>query len=275
MSHDITRRDLPAVVKRAAELAELEGDAEEAISEEEVVRIAAELGLSERHVRQALFEGPREEPEPSLLDRQLGVPRFMATRAVPLTPEQTRRALEDYLVTREYLQIVRRQALSTSFEPADDAVSKLARSFSRSKKHCLGSAEGVDITARELQPGWTHVRLRAVYPDKRKSELIGAGIASVFMGVPIGAFTTVIFGGLAATGLGEPAGLAVGAATGMAAFTATTVAFFASVRSRYRRWRERTLIEAESILDRLEKSDELRPPAAPWLRKLQLKLGRL
>ena len=60
MSEGISRRDLPAVVKRAAELAAVEGDAEEAISEEEVVRIAAELGLSERHVRQALFEGVQE-----------------------------------------------------------------------------------------------------------------------------------------------------------------------------------------------------------------------
>jgi len=29
------------------------------------------------------------------------------------------------------------------------------------------------------------------------------------------------------------------------------------------------------VLDRLEKGDELRPPASPWLRKLQLKFGRL
>ena len=274
MSHDITRRDLPAVVRRAAELAEIEGDAEESISEDEVVRIAAELGLSERHVRQALFEGPQEEPEPSLLDRQLGAPRFMATRAVPFTPEQARSALEDYLVTREYLQIVRRQAVSTRFERADDAVSKVARSISRSRKHCLAAAEAVEITTRELQPGWTHVRLKAVYPDKRKSELVGAAVGSILLGPPIGGLTTIIVGGFAA-GLGDPLSLGVGAAAGIAAFATTTAGFFASARGRYRRWRERTATEAESILDRLEKGDEMRPPPAPWIRKLQLKLGRL
>ena len=30
-----------------------------------------------------------------------------------------------------------------------------------------------------------------------------------------------------------------------------------------------------AMLDRLEKGDTLRPPPAPWLRKLQMKLGRL
>src|SRR5512145_1373975 len=99
MPEGITRSDLPAVVKRAAELAALEGDAEEQLPEEEVVRIAAELGLSERHVRQALFEGAQEEQEPTFLDRQLGITRIMATRAVPLNAEQARHALEDYLVT--------------------------------------------------------------------------------------------------------------------------------------------------------------------------------
>ena len=33
--------------------------------------------------------------------------------------------------------------------------------------------------------------------------------------------------------------------------------------------------ETNGVLDRLEKGDELRPPPSPWLRKLQLKMGRL
>jgi hypothetical protein len=272
---EITRSTLPAVVKRAAELAAAEGDPEEMIPEEEVIRIAAELGLAEHHVRQALYEGAVEEQPESLLDKQMGVPRIMATRAVPFAPEETRRALEDYLVTREYLQIVRRQTRATTFERADDAVSKVARSLSRSKKHCLAAAEAVEVTVRELQPGWTHVRLKAVYPDQRKSQLVGAGIGSVFLGTPIGALTTVIVGGLTSGVLGDPVSIAVGAAAGIATFAATTAGFFASARKNYRRWRERTVVEADAILDRLEKGDELRPPPAPWIRKLQLKFGQL
>jgi hypothetical protein len=273
---EITRSALPAVVKRAAELAAAEGDPEETIPEEEVIRIAAELGLAEHHVRQALYEGAVEEQPESLLDRHMGVPRIMATRAVPFAPEEARLALEDYLVTREYLQIVRRQARATTFERASDAVSKVARSFSRSKKHCLAAAEAVEITVRELQPGWTHVRLKAVYPDQRKSQLVGAGIGSVALGIPLGALTTAIVGAFfPGAMMGDPVSIAVGAAAGISTFAATTAGLFASARNNYRRWRQRTVVEADSILDRLEKGDELRPPPSPWLRKLQLKFGQL
>jgi hypothetical protein len=275
MGKGITRSDLPAVVKRAAELAALEGDAEEQLPEEEVVRIAAELGLSERHVRQALFEGAQEEQEPTFLDRQLGITRIMATRAVPLNPEQTRHALEDYLVTREYLQIVRRQSVSTSFEPADDVVSKVARGFSRSKKHCLAAAQGVELSVRELEPGWTHVRLRAVYPDARKVHIGGAAAGAIFLGGPVAGGVGVAVGALAAGVLPDFAAVALGATTGITVLAGAAAGFWKIARHNFRAWRERTVNEANSVLDRLEKGDELRPPPAPWLRKLQLKLGRL
>ncbi|HEX6558161.1 MAG TPA: hypothetical protein VF021_01835, partial [Longimicrobiales bacterium] len=129
----ITRRDLPAVVRRAAELAAVEDESAEELSEAEVIRIAAELGLAPRHVRQAIYEGVQEEAEPgAFLDRHFSTPRISVARAVPLEPDAARRALEDYFITQEYLQIVRRQAETTTFEPASDAVSKVARTFRRS-----------------------------------------------------------------------------------------------------------------------------------------------
>ena len=50
MDNSITRKDLPAVVKRAAELAALEGDAEEQLPEDEVKALQSELNqqLSEQ-----------------------------------------------------------------------------------------------------------------------------------------------------------------------------------------------------------------------------------
>jgi hypothetical protein len=275
MDGSISRRNLPAVVKRAAELASMEGDAEEQLPEDEVVRIAAELGLSERHVRQALMEGVTDEEEPSFLDRQLGVPRIMATRAVPTSPEQARAAMEDYLVTREYLQIVRRQNVTTSFEPADDVVSKVARGFSRSKKHCLAAADAVEVTIRELQPGWAHVRVKAVYPDARKLHVGGATAGIVFLGVPVAAAGGTLVGALANGVLVDPVAIALGATTGLGILTGVAAGFWSIAKSNFRKWRERTVNEANGVLDRLEKGDELRPPPAPWLRKLQVKLGRL
>lgn len=275
MSDGISRRDLPAVVKRAAELAEVEGDAAEQLPEEEVIRIAAELGLSERHVRQALLEGVQEEVELSFLDKQIGIPRIMATRAVPMAPAQARAALEDYLMTREYLQVIRRQSNSTSFEPADDVVSKVARSVARSKKHCLAAADGVELTIRELQPGWSHVRLKAAYPNARKLHVGGAvaGIVGIggLGGAVAGVAVSIVAGGV----LTDPASVALGVTTGLGILGGSAAGFWAIARNNFRNWRNRTVNEANGVLDRLEKGDELRPPPSPWLRKLQLRLGRL
>lgn len=271
----ISRRDLPAVVKRASELASVSDDADEQISQEEVVRIAAELGLEERHVRQALFEGVREEGEPGFLDRHMDVPRIMATRAVPLPEDRARRALEDYFVTHEYLQIVRRQESSTTFEPAGDAVSKISRAFQRSSRHQLAAAHGVEIAVQKLETGWSHVRVRAVYEDDRSARMVQGGITGVLLGLPIGAVTTVLVGGIMGNLLIPEAGIAVGGIAGIGAFGAVLTGSLASVRRQWRRWRQRTQDQAEAVLDRLEKGDELRPPPAPWVRKLQMKFGKL
>ena len=271
----ISRRDLPAVVRRAAELAAVDDEVDEEISQEEVVRIAAEIGLEARHVRQALFEGVREEGEPGFLDRQMGTPRIMATRAVPLPEDRARRALEDYFVTHEYLQIVRKQPNSTTFEPAGDTVSKISRAFQRSSKHQLAAAHGVEIAVRSLEPGWSHVRVRAVYEDDRQGRMIRGGIAGVLLGLPLGAVTTVVVGGIAGGLLIPEASIALGGIAGIGSFSAVLAGSLASVRNQWRRWRERTQDQAEAVLDRLEKGDELRPPPSPWMRKLQMRFGRL
>ncbi|MGQ0814223.1 MAG: hypothetical protein ACT4O1_07125 [Gemmatimonadota bacterium] len=269
----ISRRDLPAVVKRASELAAVADDADEELPEAEVIRIAAELGLAERHVRQALFEGVREEGEQSLLDRQFGTPRILATRAVQLPVERARRALEDYFVTQEYMQIVRRQASALTFEPAGDAVSKVARTFQRSSRHHLASAIGVEVAIRPLETDWTHVRIRAVYQDDRRRRVTNGIVGGLVLGIPLAGAASVVFASIANGAVGSQLAVAIGSLCGIATFAGVMAAHLASIRNRYRRWRERTQNEAEALLDRLEGGDELRPPPSPWLRKLQIKFG--
>lgn len=270
----ITRRDLPAVVRRAAELAAVDDDADEELPEDEVIRIAAELGLEARHVRQALYEGAHEEDTTGLLDRHFGLPRILAARAVPLPPERARRALEDYFVTHEYLQAIRRQQHSTIFEPATDTFSKIARAFQRSSKHQLAQATGVEISVRALEPNWSHVRVRALYEDNRRAKVTGAVVGGVVLGLPAGALATgivfVLSGGL----IVPEAAVTLGGVAGIATFSSIVAGAVASARTQWRRWRDRTQLEADAVLDRLEKGDDLRPPPAPWLRKLQMKLGQ-
>lgn len=272
----ITRRDLPAVVRRAAELAAVEDESAEALSEEEVIRIAAELGLAPRHVRQAIYEGVQEEAESTgFLDRHFSVPRVSVARAVPLESEAARRALEDYFVTQEYLQIVRRQSESTSFEPAADPFSKVARTFRRSSKHQMAGALHLDLAIRPLEPGWSHVRIRALYKDERRSQMAGVIVGATLLGIPAGAGLGAIVGAALGSFTGAEVAVAGGLVTGLSTLSVITAGLFSSAKRRYRRWRERARTEAEALLDRSEKGDELRPPPPPWIRKLQMKFGQL
>lgn len=268
----IHRRDLPAVVRRAAALAASTDDVDDELPEQEVIRIAAELGLAERHVRQALYEGVREEAEPGFLDRQLGAPRFQAARAVPFQPDHARRAIEDYLTTCEYMRTLRQQSISVSFVPAEDAMSKLARGFNRRHTQ-LCRAANLEVAIRPLEAGWSHVRLRMVYADDRRRRISSGVVIGTILGLPAAGLVTVIVAGLLTSVLGAGLATAAGGVGGIAAFSGVMFAQFASIRAAYRRWRERTQHEAEGLLDRLEKGDDLRPPPPPWLRKLQMKLG--
>lgn len=269
----IARRDLAAVVRRAAELAEIDDNTEDELTEQEVIRIAAELGLAERHVRQALYEAPQDESEFTLLDRHFAPPRFSAARAVPLAAAHAQRLLEDYFVTHEYLQIVRRRADTTTFERAGDTISKVVRALRGSSKHQLARAEHIELTVRSLEAGWSHVRIRAVYRDERKSQLTTVALGSVFLGITGGAAAGTILGGMFGSFAGTEGAMVAGVLIGIATFGAISGGLLASAKSSYRRWRERASTEAEIVLDRAEKGGELRPPPAPWIRKLQLKLG--
>lgn len=277
----ITRRDLALVVRRAAELADIDDAASDEISEQEVIRIASELGISERHVRQALYEGPRDECEPTLLDRQLGTPRIVTTRAVPFDVARAQKVIEDYLVTCEYLCVVRRQPGSTTFAPAADAVSTIARTFKRSSKHLLAASRAVEVSVRPLEHGWSHVRLSVIFEDKRRGKVTRAMLVGGLLGLPaaglatflVGGTTAGVLGGFNFGDLGQQIAIAVGSMFGIATFWGVIAGSLASMRKRYREWREQTVTQAEGALDLLQNGADVRLTPPPWLRTLQHKLG--
>lgn len=267
----LTRRGIEVVIGRAVELSLNEKDADEQVSEEELIRIAEELGLSPRHVRQALYEQPVEEAE-GFLDRNFGRANITVTRAIACDPGVAHGRLEDYLVTREYLQLRRRQGPNAYFEPADDAFSSIARTFSRpSSRYHLARAQKAYLTVRPLEPGWCHVRLELSFPDKRKGEVQTA----VFLAGSLGMVTAFI-GGAVGVGVGSlvgDVGVVIGGAVGgVAGFGAGATAILAGMRAAFQRWRGKTREEADALLDRLEHGETLQPPASPWMRRLQQKL---
>ena len=262
----IRRGDLPAVVQRAAELAAREADPEEEISEEEVIRIAAELGLPAQHVRTALYEGAHLEGEPTFLDRKFGNRRITASREVPLDAERAARALEEYFTATEYMAVVRRQPDSITLQPLGDPVSTVARAFKRGAKSNLAAAELLEVSVHSVEAGRTHVTMRAAFKDERKGHFAGAIIGGTLLGSAVGLVSSVLVGAVTHEAI---VAVATGGVLAVGAGGSIYAGIVSSIRNNYRAWRERTLMQTEGVLDRLEKGEGMKPPPPSWVRKLQ------
>jgi len=260
----LPRVNVEAVLRRAVELSLQDADPSRELSEDELVSIGQELGLAPRHVRQALYERPVDEAELGVLDRHFGRADLVLTRAVPWNDVRAMRELEDHLVTREYLQLRRRQGGNAIFEPADDAFSSIARAFSRpSSKYHVARAQRLYLTVRPLDGDSAHVRLELRYPEQRSSYMTTAAIMGPTLGLGMG-----FLAGAALSPLGDVASVIAGAS----AFTATIASAFAIARNTFRRFVDKSREEAEGLLDRLEQGERLQPPPSPWMRRLQQKL---
>jgi hypothetical protein len=267
----ITRRDFEVVIRRAAELsaAEAEGD-DEALPEDEVVRIATELGLPEKFVRQALFELPQIPSEGGGRPDYFGEPVLTTSRVVPGQANDLLRRMEDYLTTREYLQTVRRRADRVFLMPADDAISNLARGLLRpSRKYFLSRAHRVVLTVRELDEKSVHVQIALDLTEQRRRQVRGAWVG--------GSITGFVVGGCAAASIAladlPTAVAAAGYVTAFAAgFGGVLAGVLAATRASFRRSLAGARFELEGLLDRAEHGQSLEPPPAPWRKRLQQKL---
>lgn len=265
----ITRPVLRDVIRRAAELSVSDADADDHLTEEEVIRIATELGLPAHHVQRALFEVPELTVRPRWTDRHYGSGIFSVTRVIPSDAPVTMRRVEDYLVTREYLQLVRRKGDTLAFIPADDTLSSLARAvFRPGSRHTIARASRVLVGANEMEASGTHVRIDVDLSDARR-ELMRTGVS---LGVLGGLLSGSVAAGLTAGVIPAdvsviPHVLAFGAGMG-----ASVAGGFAAGASRFKKRLHEAKVELASLLDRLEHGQRLDPPPAPWRRKLQLGL---
>jgi hypothetical protein len=266
----ITRRNLELVIRRAAELSNVEADAEEEISEDEVVRIAAELGLPARAVRQALYETPRTPPaQPTLAEKLYGPETLTDMRAVRGDPAAVSARVEEYLTTREYLQVRRRFRDYTTFSPADDTVSNVFRFFFRSSRRHHLSRSLVGVSVRPLEPGWSHVRLDLDLSERRRGAFGQSIMAGTLAGAALGtgavmlATSVMIFANVA-----TPFAPLVLLGAGIGGFAAGFAAIVSTYVARFRRWTVGAREEVAVLLDRTESGERLAPPPAPWWRQI-------
>ena len=252
----VSRDRLQLVIRRAAELYAREADTGDMLTEDEVLRIADELGLPPRLARQALFEVPSgEEPEEGgLAERLLGDADVVAARAIAAPEASVAAALEEHLLRREYLSVVRSRGGRMKLAPASDVASVIARGFKRSgKRHLIARSESVDVAVRPLDGQSAHVVVDVDLANKRGEYLLGGVAGGTAIGATVGgAAFAAIAAGMGGLGAPEAAIMASGAGlVGLAAGLGTGLKLAAgSFRRRLRVART----EIEGLLDRIESS---------------------
>ena len=265
----ITRRNLELVIRRAAELSSVEADADEEISEEEVVRIAAELGLPARAVRQALYEVPRTPVEPTLAEKLFGPETLSDTRAVPGDPAAVSKRVEEFLTTREYLQVRRRSRDYTTYSAADDTVSNVFRFFFRSSRRHHLSRSLVGVSVRPLEPGWSHIKLDIDLAERRRrafnQSILGGTVAGAAFGTGAVVLATSV---MVIANIAAPFAPLVLLAAGTSGFAAGFAAVVSTYVARFRQWTGGAREEVATLLDRAESGEQLAPPPAPWWRQI-------
>jgi hypothetical protein len=216
-----------------------------------------------------LFELPDLKVRPRWYDRYFGPAVFSVNRVVPTRKEAALRRVEDYLVTREYLQIVRRKGDTIAFIPADDTISSVARALARpNSRHTISRASRVMVGVHTLPEDDAHVRFDIDLSDTRKESVRGGVVMGSMIGLGVGTIATVLTDNIVPGGLGDLTQVvAFGAAMGASISASVSVA-----ATRFRRRVFSAKMELTGLLDRLERGDRLDPPPAPWRRKLQLRM---
>ncbi len=261
----IDRETFERVLQRASEIQSHGRDVGESLSEDEVMALGREVGISEVHLRQALLEEQTRVvgAEPSgTLDRAVGPASVVAERVVQGTPERIAAALTSWFEENEVLVVQRSAPGKVTWEQASSFASAMKRigwTFSSNRaKPFLDKADLVTALITPLEDGYCHVTLVAVLRGTRTGYVAG--------GAALGGVGTVAAG--VVTIMGAPALLMAGAVV-----PALAVGWL--VARAFRPIAERARLGLLRALDQLERHPALPPgePPPPRGRALARDLG--
>jgi hypothetical protein len=255
--------ELERVIRRAAELQTSREALPDRLDHDEVMRIGAEVGLQEPHLRRALLELRAEalvpEPPPgrALMRRLWGDAHVQASRVVPGDPPEVQEGLEEYLESAENLRQVRSRAGLSIWEPASDLVSQIRRGLDLSGHgYALAKARRIEVAVQSLEPGRSLVSISADLRSKRAGHVGGwyTGASATTVGVTTGLVL----------GAGFPLALALPLVAGVAFGGSTLLA-----KRTFRSERERIELGIQGLLDRLERGGRIRPMRPGLIDRIQ------
>ena len=244
----IRREALERIIQRAAELQAGERDIGEGLTEAEVLALGQDVGIPTRYLRQALLE----EQTRSVVTGGTGLFAWLtgpslltAERVVPGDRGAVERALTVWMEREESLQVKRRYADRTTWEPRVGAFASIQRALGAGgKTFALARATEVGGQVTQLETGFCHVRLVADVRGERARRLWGAALLVLWGAVLAGVLP------------------ALGALAPWAAIpTAVAWAAALAVARRHRRENERIQVGLEQVLDRVEHG-EIKPEHA-------------
>jgi hypothetical protein len=243
--------EVEAVIRRAVELQVREtesGAGGDGITADELVRMSTELGLSRRHIQQALVEvevAGDPAAEHGLLWRLFGPGKAAAARTVSRPAAEARRVLDEYLRGTEAMVVQRRIGDLTVYEEGAGIGAALTRVAAKAgARHAPLHLKLLEAAVRPIDDGTSYVAIAADLGSRRNGAVAGAAVGGSVAAASTGLVLATAFVPVAAV-----AGLPL-------------LAIFQQIsRAWYRGELARVRTRLESLLDRLEHR-ELDPPTA-------------
>lgn len=244
----LDRAALERVLARAAELQAESGEPAEALSEQQILDLGSEVGLSPQNLRQALAEertrvgGPA--PASGVLARILGAAVVSSTRTVRGSAPSTLAQIDDWMQREECLRVKRHFPDRIVWEARQGFFDALRRGLNvGGRGYILSRAHEVSATVVPVDGERVLVRLDADFGSHR-SAVAGQGATLVGLGA---------LSSGAAVLLGVILPVAV-----VPAVAAGAIGYY-QARSRHARTLSRAQLALEQVLDRLERGELPRP----------------
>ena len=241
----LSRAALERVLARAAQLQAASGEDDEsgAMTEEQLVELGKEVGLSGELLRQALAEERSRTllpAESGWLASVTGVSAVTAARTVPGTPAAVLGAIDAWMQRSEALQVKRRFADQLVWEARRDIFSVIRRTIPIwGRGFELIPANDVSAIVAAVGPNRAHARIVAdfsVARSRRATSGAALAFAMLLITAPL---------------------IAIGVAPVLAAIPSALAALLALfiTRRQYRQLVSRAQVSLEQALDRLEFAD--------------------
>jgi len=252
----LDRNALDRILKRAGELQVSAADPAEEMTEEQLIALGQEVGITPQHLRQAIAEErtrPALPEEPGLADRWIGPRTVSARRVVRGTREQLLARLDEWMRREECLQVKRRLVDRIVWEPRRDFLGNIKRGLNLGgRSYNLTRTHDVAATAVTIDSASTLVQIDADLRPARAARVRSGGAIA----------TTGTLAGGAMVGVGVALGLAIPLIP-LVAIAAIPAAAGTGVGIRvargFRATAERVQLALEQALDTIEHGAPPRP----------------